>query len=360
MSTAGTRPLAVLLVGAGRIGQVHAAALAVHPDTVLTRVVDVVEAAAAAVAGRYGAAHGTDALEALASGEIDACVVCSPTPTHTELVDAALRLGIPVLCEKPLDLDVRRAADLLREHPPADRPPAMIGFNRRFDPHFAACRTRVRAGEIGPVEQPGITSRDPAPPPAGYLAGSGGIFRDMMIHDLDMARFFVPDIVRVTASGSTVFSREIAELGDADTAVAVLEGARGEQVVITNSRHCSYGYDQRLEVSGPLGTLTVGNPLPTTVQASGPAGCGRADPCEPFFLERYRDAYAAELHRFVRAVRGEESGSPGLEDGLAASVLAEAATRSAAEGRRVEVAEIRTRIGAEPTAAKTSREGRQA
>lgn len=356
MSGTGDRPLAVLLVGAGRIGQVHAADLAAHPGTELAVVVDVVEGSARALAGRHGARHGTDALAVLASGEVDACVVCSPTPTHTGLVDAALRHRIPVLCEKPLDLDPARAAALLRAHPPTGRAPAMMGFNRRFDRHFAACRARVESGEIGPVEQLAITSRDPVPPPAGYLAGSGGIFRDMMIHDLDMARFFVPEIVRVTASGSAVFSREIAEQGDVDTAVAVLEGARGEQVVITNSRHCSYGYDQRLEVAGPLGTLSVGNPLPTTVQLSGPAGSGRADPCEPFFLERYRDAYAAELDRFVLAVRGEQACSPTLEDGLAATVLAEAATRSAAEGRRVEVAEIM----AETTAAEAARAGGQA
>jgi myo-inositol 2-dehydrogenase/D-chiro-inositol 1-dehydrogenase len=348
------RPLAVLLVGAGRIGHVHAANLAARADTELAVVVDVVEDAARALASRYGARHGTDAPEVLASGTVGACVVCSPTPTHTEIVDAALRHGVPVLCEKPLDLDPHRAAELLRKHPADGRAPAMMGFNRRFDPHFAAARARVVAGEIGPVEQLAITSRDPAPPPTGYLAGSGGIFRDMMIHDLDMARFFVPEIVRVTASGSAVFSNEIAEQGDADTAVAVLEGTRGEQIVVTNSRHCSYGYDQRLEVSGPLGTLAVGNPTPTTVRLSGAAGTGQADPCEPFFLERYRVAYAAELAAFVAAVRGEKPCSPDLEDGLAATVLAEAATQSAATGRRVDIARFGTgSAGAERTGDRT-------
>ena len=192
-------------------------------------------------------------------------------------------------------------------------------------------------GDIGRLEQLTITSRDPEPAPAAYIAVSGGIFRDMTIHDFDMARFFVPDIVEVTARGAQQFSTVIAEAGDYDAAVVTLRGAGGELITITNSRHCAYGYDQRIEAFGSSGLLEVGNVGPTIVRAYGAESVEGSAPYHTFFLERYAEAYRLELVAFVEAIHGRPSTSPGFEDGRAALVLADAAVRSAAEGVSVDV-----------------------
>jgi myo-inositol 2-dehydrogenase/D-chiro-inositol 1-dehydrogenase len=225
------------LIGCGRIGRVHADSVTVHRRAELARVVDPVEAAAREVGERFGAPSGTDVDAVIGDPAIDAVVVASPTPTHVDLLTAAVRAGKAVLCEKPIDLDVARV-DACRAAigPLADR--VMLGFNRRFDPSFADIRARVAAGEIGTLEQLTIISRDPAPP-AGYVATSGGLFRDMTIHDLDMARFFLGEVVEVTAPAAALVSADIAEAGDVDTAVVLLRGASGALCSITNSRRAA-------------------------------------------------------------------------------------------------------------------------
>ena len=195
----------------------------------------------------------------LGDPSIDAVVVASPTPTHVDLLTRAVRTGKAVLCEKPIDLDITRV-DACRAAIGALADRVMLGFNRRFDPSFADIRARVQAGEIGTLEQLTIISRDPAPPPAGYVTTSGGLFRDMTIHDFDMARFFLGDVVEVGATGSNLVSSEIAEAGDIDGAVVVLRGAGGALCSITNSRRCAFGYDQRLEAFGERGMLERGQP----------------------------------------------------------------------------------------------------
>jgi myo-inositol 2-dehydrogenase/D-chiro-inositol 1-dehydrogenase len=282
----------------------------------------------------YGATATESAEQVLEDGGLDGVVICSPTPTHVDLILSAAERDVAVLCEKPVDLDLERARDCQRAVAGAAQP-IMIGFNRRFDPSFAAVRRRVGAGEIGQLEQLAITSRDPAPPPEAYIRTSGGIFRDMTIHDFDMARFFLPEIVQVTAHGSNLFSSEIRDAGDYDSAVVVLAGAGGEQVTITNSRHSAYGYDQRLEVFGSDGMLSAGNFRPTSVRSYSSAGTEQADAYEPFFLERYAAAYRAELEHFLHSVREGTVSSPGIDDGVAALELAEAAAESAATGRTV-------------------------
>ena len=251
------------LIGTGRIGQVHAASIAALPETTLRWVCDpFVESAEATAQKHEGAQVTADPTEVLDSGEVDAIIVASPTPTHVDLISAAIDAGIPVLCEKPIDLDIARV-DALRQKARAATVPVVLGFNRRFDPHFAELQRRVARGDIGPLEHLTITSRDPEPAPAAYLRDSGGIFRDMTIHDFDMSRFFVPDIVEVTARGAQQFSDDIAALGDYDAVVVTLRGARGELITIINSRHSAYGYDQRIEAFGAAGLLQVGNIGPT-------------------------------------------------------------------------------------------------
>jgi myo-inositol 2-dehydrogenase/D-chiro-inositol 1-dehydrogenase len=253
-----------------------------------------------------------------------------------DLVERAIDAGVPVLCEKPIDLEITRV-DAIRAKAAAADVPIALGFNKRFDRHFVELKRRVGAGEIGALEQLVITSRDPGEPPAAYVRQSGGIFRDMTIHDLDMARYFLPDIVEVSARGANVFSEDIREAGDFDSAVVTLRGSNDELVTIVNSRHAAYGYDQRIEAFGPLGLLQVGNKNDALVRHWGARAVEAIGPYQNFFLERYAEAYRLEVAEFLRAVRGLPSRSPGFEDGRAALILADAAEKSARTGVAIEV-----------------------
>jgi myo-inositol 2-dehydrogenase/D-chiro-inositol 1-dehydrogenase len=315
------------LFGAGRIGRVHAASLAAHPRTELVAVHDPYEAAAREVAARYGGAATGDPDVILGDPGIDAVVIASPTPTHIALLTASVQAGKGVLCEKPIDLDLARVdacwAAIKDEHATV-----MVGFNRRFDPSFTELRDRVAAGDIGRLEQLVITSRDPGPPPAAYIAGSGGLFRDMTIHDFDMARFLLGEIVEVQAMAANLIEPYIAEAGDVDSAMILLRGAGGELGQIINSRRCSFGYDQRLEAFGATGTLSVGNHTATSVRRSGGSGTETAAPYLTLFLDRYATAYQAELDHLVSCLEQGLAPSPGFADGRAALVLADAASES--------------------------------
>lgn len=331
-----TSPLRLGLIGTGRIGQVHAATIATGADTELSYIADPFIAGAEALSQRFGGRVTTDPAELIGSGEVDAIVIASPTPTHIDLIAAAIDAGIPALCEKPIDLDIARV-DALRARVAEAGVPIALGFNRRFDPAFAEVRARVAAGEIGDLEQLTIVSRDPAAPPADYVKISGGIFRDMTIHDFDMARFFLPDIVEVSASGSTLFDDGARLHGDYDTAVTTLRASNGALVTIINSRHSAVGYDQRLEAFGARGHLSVSNAHTSLVSASTAATTDARSPYQDFFLDRYAAAYRAELADFVGLIRGEQSHAATFDDGRAALILADAATASAGGAGRVAV-----------------------
>lgn len=331
-----TAPIRFGLIGTGRIGQVHAASIAANPDAVLSWVADPFVDGANDVAARFGGTATDNAEELIASGEIDAVLIASPTPTHVDLIAASVDAGLAVLCEKPIDLDIQRV-DALRPRIASAGVPVALGFNRRFDPGFSSARARVAAGEIGQLEQLSITSRDPSAPPAAYVGVSGGIFRDMTIHDFDMARFFAPDIVEVNAVGSRLFDPGAQEHGDFDTAVTTLRTSTGVIISITNSRHSAFGYDQRIEAFGGGGMLQVANAPTSLVSVSTATAVEAIPPYKPFFLDRYAIAYAAELTEFIKLVRNEPSTSPTFEDGRAALILANAAQRSATERVVVEV-----------------------
>ncbi|PUB24789.1 myo-inositol 2-dehydrogenase [Promicromonospora sp. AC04] len=328
----------IALIGAGRIGAVHARSVAASPDTELVLVADPVDGAAERLASAYGAAATTDVGDVFADDAVDAVVVGSPTAYHVEQIVAAVEAGKAVLVEKPVDLDLGRADRCLAQvGDRADR--VMLGFNRRFDAALAEIHRRAGAGEIGDIEQLTIISRDPAPPPVEYLAASGGIFRDMTIHDLDMARFFLGDIVAV----QTVPQRldpAFAKTDDFDAAVVTLTAASGAVATIINSRHCAAGYDQRLEAFGPRGALRVENHTATSVVLDAAGSSGARGPYLDFFLARYADAYASELAAFVAAVRDGAAPSPSLLDGRQALALADAATESARTGRSVAPAPV--------------------
>ena len=277
-------------------------------------------------------AQTSDAI--IADPSIEAVLVATSTDTHSDLIEAATAAGKAVLCEKPVDLSLDRAQACLDRVSATGRP-VMIGFNRRFDPNFAALKTASLAGEIGKAELLSLTSFDPAPPPVSYIKVSGGLFRDMMIHDFDMANFLMDDRpVSLRAVGSSLVDPEIGAAGDVDTAVVTLTYADGRIAVIKNSRRAVYGYDQRIELLGAEGLLQANNMLENTVVKSTTAGVVSAKPTY-FFLERYMPAYAVEWEAFVAAMLDGQAMPVTLEDGIAALALAEAATRSARSGESV-------------------------
>jgi myo-inositol 2-dehydrogenase/D-chiro-inositol 1-dehydrogenase len=322
--------LSIAMIGAGRIGRIHARNVAAHPRARLAGIADPHAPSAEALAEACGA----QVLTLDQAFAADAVLIGSPTPTHADYIERAAAAGKPVFCEKPVDLSaarVRACLDAVRR----TGVKLMVGFNRRFDPSFSALKRRIEAGEIGNVELVTIISRDPSPPPPSYIANSGGLFRDMMIHDLDMARFLLgEEPEEVFAAASCLVDPGIGQAGDVDTAVVTLRTAGGRLCQISNSRRATYGYDQRIEVHGSAGLLRAGNMTATTVELATGAGF-TSDPALPFFLERYAGAYRAELDAFIEAVEADTAPRPDGEDGLAALVLADAATQSAQTGRPV-------------------------
>lgn len=330
--------LKIGLLGAGRIGQVHAAAISAHPDSVLAAVSDVYVPAAEALATPYDAAV-KSSDEIIADSAIDAVLVATSTDTHSDLIEAATRAGKAVLCEKPVDLSLARARVCLANAEQTGQP-VMVGFNRRFDPNFALIKAGLAAGEIGKAELLSITSFDPAPPPVSYIKVSGGLFRDMMIHDFDMANFIMGEApVSISATGSCVVDPEIGAAGDIDTAIVTLTYADGKLAVIKNSRRAGYGYDQRLEVLGADGLLQANNMLESSVVKSTIDGVVSAKPTY-FFLERYMPAYRAEWAAFVEAVKAVNPMPVTLEDGVQALAMAEAAKQSLDTGKPVALADV--------------------
>ena len=324
------------ILGAGRIGQVHARAVAGNDNATLAAVFDPVAAAASQISDQYGAAlRSVD--EIAAADDIDAVVLCTPTDLHAAQIEQFARAGKAVFCEKPIDLDLDRVRDCLKV---VDETGAtlMVGFNRRFDPHFMGVRQAIESGRIGTPEMGVITSRDPGAPPADYILRSGGIFKDMMIHDFDMAVFLMGDMPSsVLATGSVLTDPEIATLSDYDSASAILRWQDGRQVAISNSRRAVYGYDQRIEIHGSGGMVAAENEHPVRIEVATADGYLRP-PLHDFFMTRYVAAYANEINAFIAALGGEKGGIPVGRDGLNALLIAEAARTSAQTGKAVDIA----------------------
>lgn len=326
------------LLGAGRIGKTHAEAISGNKDAVLGAVFDPIAAAADAISAQYGCSvHTLEEIEADPS--IDAVAICTPTNTHADLIERFARAGKAIFCEKPIDLSLERVKaclEVVRE----TNAKLMIGFNRRFDPHFKAVRHEIDRGAIGDVEQVVITSRDPSPPPYAYIEVSGGLFRDMTIHDFDMARFLLgEEVSSVFAKGAVLVDKEIGARGDVDSAMIILTTASGKQCTINNSRRATYGYDQRIEVHGSKGMAQGHNPHPVMCEVANADGYTLA-PLHDFFMTRYTEAYAAEIAAFIDSLVNGKTMAPSGEDGLIALALAEAANRSVAEGREIAMSEV--------------------
>ncbi len=326
------------ILGAGRIGQVHARAVTSNPSARLVAMAEPFAEAAQRMQAQYGCEIRT--IDAIAgSDDVDAVVICTPTDTHADLIEQFARAGKAVFCEKPVDLSVPRVRQALATVE-AEGGTLMVGFNRRFDPDFAALKAAIDAGRIGEVEMIAITSRDPGAPPAGYIKVSGGIFRDMTIHDFDVARWLLGEEVEtVQAAASVLTDPEIGELGDYDSVNVILTTASGKQCTISNSRRATYGYDQRIEVLGSKGMVQARNTAEANIVVAGAEGF-MEPPLLNFFMTRYTAAYAAEIAAFIAAVEG---GAPtpttGL-DGLRALELAEAALKSVQTGQAVRPAAV--------------------
>ena len=316
--------LDIAVIGAGRIGRIHATNASRHPRISLKYIVDPVDAAAAELASASGAKV-ADLEEALADPAIGGVIVASSTDTHLEFCKRATKAGKAVFCEKPLDLDLGKARAASAQ---LDNARLFLGFNRRFDPNFRKLHDRIHSGEMGPLETLHIVSHDPAPPPIEYVKISGGMFKDMTIHDFDMARWILgEDPVEVYSTATAVVDPAIGAAGDVDTAKIVLRTASGRICVISNSRRSGYGYDQRIEAFCAKGLLRAGNILSSTVESWSEAGSS-TDPLQNFFLDRYADAYRAEMDHFADILDGKALPLVGYDDGVSALVIAEAATES--------------------------------
>lgn len=331
----------IAVLGTGRIGRMHAENIAAHPRARLAGVYDIHAPAAAEVAANLNVPQ-FDSVEAvLASPDVDAVLIATSTATHADLLEQAVAAGKAILCEKPIDLSLDRVnacATAIAGTPV----PIMLGFVRRFDSGHAGVRQAVESGKVGDLHQVVITSRDPGMASDTYIEASGGIFRDMTIHDFDMARFILgEDVTEVTATGSRLVDPDLMKrCDDYDTVTVVLKTASGKQAIISNSRRAVYGYDQRVEAFGSAGMAISENRPMDHVRFYGEEFTDRAAPLKNFFIDRYADAFAAEISAFVDAI---EQGNPvpvGFEDGRQALLLAEAAIRSAAEGRTVNTSEI--------------------
>jgi myo-inositol 2-dehydrogenase/D-chiro-inositol 1-dehydrogenase len=326
----------VALFGAGRIGRIHGANIAALPGVRLKYICDPFGDSAAQLAAQVGATVGTPEA-VFADPEIEVVAIGAPTDTHSDLISRAAAARKHIFCEKPIDLSVARAeacAQAVREAGVA----CMMGFQRRFDPTFNEARERLARGEIGAPEMLVVTSRDPGAPPAPYLKGSGGIFRDMLIHDFDIFRWILcgdgDEAQTLYATGSVLVDPEIAKVPDIDSSVVTIRTRQGRLAQINTSRRAAYGYDQRFEVLGSKGLLQCGNHRPTEVVQSDASGV-KADKPEHFFLQRYREAYRLEVAHFFDCLQTGAPFRTTIEDGVAAQRLADAAARSLESGEAV-------------------------
>lgn len=320
----------VVLIGAGRIGRIHAGNAARHPRLALAGIVDPVADVAAALAAEWGTTT-TSVEAALAEPTIAGVIIASSTDTHLEYSLRAAAAGKAIFCEKPIDQDLARAR---AAGGVLSRARLLLAFNRRFDPNFRALKARLDSGVVGTLESLQITSNDPSPPPPSYVAVSGGLYKDMAIHDFDMARWLLgEEPIEVYAAGSCLVDPEIGRLGDIDTARTVLKTASGRLCVIANSRRSGFGYDQRIEAYASAGMVRADNVLESTVQTWGEGGAA-SDRFQNFFLARYAEAYRGEMDHFADMLDGAAA-SVGYADGVAALALAEAAARSLASGQPV-------------------------
>ena len=321
------------ILGMGRIGKVHADTIQANSNSELAAIHDPINNEINSLQKRYSCQQMS--LDDITNNDqIKGILICTPTDTHVDLIKRFLYTKKAVFCEKPLDLNLRKVKKLV-QLVNESKSQVMLGFNRRFDPHFAKLKAHLTKKEIGVIEQITITSRDPNPPTIEYIKQSGGIFKDMAIHDLDMAVFLADEKIHsITALGSNFVSKKIEQAGDYDTANILMRTISGKQISIINSRRATYGYDQRVEVHGSKGSLKVNNPTLSEIELAKEAGTTK-DRLHHFFMTRYIDAYKNQIDYFVDCIKKQSMPKPDGSDGYYALYLAENALKSAKTGRTV-------------------------
>ncbi len=330
------------IIGAGRIAKVHAESIVYHIPGV--EVVAVSDPFLNDEAEKFMKNLGVKKLskdykDIINDKSIDAVLICSPTNTHSQYSIEAAQAGKHIFCEKPVDMDIDKIKETVKAVEKAGVK-FQVGFNRRFDHNFAKVKSLVKEGKVGDIHIVRINSKDPAAPPAGYVKGSGGMFMDMTIHDFDMARFLSgSEVEEVFAYGTVLVDPEIGKAGDIDTAVITLKFANGALGVIENSRQAAYGYDQRVEVFGNKGAVSVSNDTPTSAVLSTKEGVQCEKPLY-FFLERYMESFTEEKKQFFAAIRNNTAVPVDATDGLKPVLIAKAAFKSMKEGRPVKISEI--------------------
>lgn len=323
------------IIGAGRIGKVHALAINNSKIANLVYIYDLDEEIAKKFSVEFNCTvSNIDNIKK--DKQIDAVIICSPTDTHVELICIFSNYKKAIFCEKPIDLDIKKVRKCL-ETIKKNKTQFMIGFNRRFDPHFQSLKNSLKQDKIGNIETIIITSRDPGLPPINYLKQSGGIFKDMTIHDFDMAIFLLDELpVEIYSSASILIDDQIKEVEDFDTASVILKTLSGKQIIISNSRRSSYGYDQRIEVHGSLGMVSAENQRPVSIEIANSQGFTKP-PLHHFFMTRYIDAYAEEINYFVNSLKSGSEIKPNGIDGLNALIIAEAAKSSLLKGKNLPI-----------------------
>ena len=321
------------ILGMGRIGKVHADTIQANSNAELAAIHDPINNEINRLQKRYSCQQMS--LDDITNNDqIKGILICTPTDTHVDLIKRFLYTKKAVFCEKPLDLNLRKVKKLV-QLVSESKSQVMLGFNRRFDPHFAKLKAHLTKKEIGVIEQITITSRDPNPPTIEYIKQSGGIFKDMAIHDLDMAVFLADEKIHsITALGSNFVSKKIGQAGDYDTATILMRTISGKQISIINSRRATYGYDQRVEVHGSKGSLKVNNPTLSEIELAKEAGTTK-DRLHHFFMTRYIDAYKNQIDYFVDCIKKRSMPKPDSYDGYYALYLAENALKSAKTGKSV-------------------------
>jgi myo-inositol 2-dehydrogenase / D-chiro-inositol 1-dehydrogenase len=328
--------IGIALLGAGRMARTHAKAIGAAGGKLVT-VYDVVESAAQSLAADAGATAARSVEEALDRPDVAAVLVVTSSNTHVDLIIKAVQAGKAVMCEKPLAptlVEAQQCIDVLGSQANS----VFLAFNRRFDSGHAELKKAIDQGEIGNLEQLTITSRDPAPPPLDYIPNSGGLFRDMMIHDFDMARWILgEEPINIYSCGSCLVNPEIGKLGDIDTASVTMVTKSGKQAMILNSRRAVFGYDQRIEAFGSTGMVISDNPRATGVKRYGSTSFGAPDRIFTFYMDRYGDSYRREIETFLAGVAAGTPPPVNAIDGLRASYLADAAGASLRSGKAIEL-----------------------
>jgi len=328
----------ISLMGAGRIGKMHAEIISAHSNVNLKYVYDINKDSALQVAEQNKAKIANSPEEAINTDKIDAILIASATPTHTQFITMGAKAGKAVFCEKPIDLDINKVNECMAAIKDIDIP-LQIGFNRRFDNSHAKVQQARLKKEIGELEMLIITSRDPEPPGLEYLNAAGGFFRDTTIHDFDLSRFILGEdpIVQVSAFGDNLFDENAKQAGDFDTAMFVLKSKAGVLIHINNSRRAVYGYDQRVEVFGSKGMVISNNQTPTSIESFTETSTSSKQPVLHFFIERYAQAYKDQFNHFIECINNNNKPKVTFEDGRSALIIANAAYESHKQKKTIEI-----------------------